>query len=69
MYLLVSVCLSVHLSVNALMAEPFDRHYQSKMFRLCVCNLWAYADNCTDAVDRLLIGYGVCQILVTGWPH
>ncbi len=22
---------------------------------LCVCNQWAYADNCADAVDRLLI--------------
>ncbi len=22
---------------------------------LCACNQWAYADNCADAVDRLLI--------------
>ncbi len=27
--------------------------------RVClfVCNQWAYADNCADAVDRLLIWY------------
>ncbi len=26
--------------------------YQSKVF-VCVCNQWAYVDNCVDAVDRL----------------
>ncbi len=25
---------------------------------LCVCNQWAFADNCADAVDRLLICQG-----------
>ncbi len=25
---------------------------------LCACNQWVYADNCADAVDRLLILYG-----------
>ncbi len=30
-------------------------HYQSSGIRLCVCDQWAYAGNCADAVDRLLI--------------
>ena len=29
-------------------------HFQPKVF-VCVCNQWAYVDNCTDAVDWLLI--------------
>ena len=32
-------------------------HHKSSGVRLCVCNHWAYADNCTDVGDRLLILY------------
>ncbi len=31
-----------------------------KGYCLCVCNQSAFADNCTDAVDRLLISWNVC---------
>ena len=44
-----SVRLSVRLSVDTLTAEPVQGYC------LCVCNQWAYVDNCADAVDRLLI--------------
>ncbi len=30
-------------------------HYQFSGVRLGVCDQWAYAGNCADAVDRLLI--------------
>ncbi len=42
------VCLSVLSRLNR-------SHYQSSGVRLCVCDQWAYAGNCADAVDRLLI--------------
>ena len=29
--------------------------YQSSCVCLCVCDQWAHAGNCADAVDRLLI--------------
>ena len=36
-------------------AKSNRSHYQSSGVRLCVCNQWAYAGNCADTVDRLLI--------------
>ncbi len=36
-------------------AKSNRSHYQSSGVRVCVCNQWAYAGNCADAVDRLLI--------------
>ncbi len=38
-------------------------HYKSWGVRLCVCNQWAYAGNCADAVDRLLISWIYCKSL------
>ena len=51
-----SVCLSVCLCVlnNNHKFGGKKSHYQSKVF-ICVCNQWAYADNCADVVDRLLM--------------
>ena len=31
----------------------------SLRFCLCVCNQWVYVNNCTDAVDQLLILFGI----------
>ena len=28
---------------------------------LCVCNQWTYADNCLDAVEKLLINHAVTE--------
>ncbi len=62
----------VCLFVRALLFEPFDQkgwnltHYQSSGVCLCVCNQWAYAGNCADAVDRLLIQPGQCRQNQTG---
>ena len=37
-------------------ANSYRSHYQSNgNVCLCVCNQWANADNCADAVDQLLI--------------
>ncbi len=39
---------------------------------LCVCNHQAYADNCADAVDRLLINWGVEGlegVLIISWQR
>ena len=55
-----SVCPSTlsrlnRLFVRALLGARLCRVQQRATASLCVCNQWAYADNCTDAVDRLLI--------------
>ncbi len=49
-----SVCVCVCVCVCCA-AKSNRSHYQSSGVRLCVCDQWAYAGNCADAVDRLLI--------------
>ena len=39
-------------------AKSNNPYYHSKV---CVCNQWAYVDNCADAVDWLLIYECTCQ--------
>ncbi len=61
MYLVASVRLSVRLDVrlSVLGFAECSKELQESLpvlgVCLCVCNQWAYADNCADAVDRLLI--------------
>ncbi len=45
-------------------AKSSRSRYQSSGVHLCVCNQWAYAGNCADAVDQLLI----CHVLATHLP-
>ncbi len=52
-----SVCVSVR------------AHYQSWGVRLYVCNQSAYAGYCADAIDRLLISKGLCNLPRSKWQH
>ena len=47
------LCAAVDIRDSAL---PSAAKIYKSLRSLCVCNQWAYADNCADAVDRLLIG-------------
>ncbi len=61
MPLVASVSLSISRSVcKVLLLEPFDQ--RSKVTSLCIFNQRAYTDNCTDAVDQLLIIFVCLEI-------
>ncbi len=53
--LCVWVCGCVRGSALPSAAKSNSSHYQSSGVCLCVCNQWAYAGNCADTDDRLLI--------------
>ncbi len=52
------VCLFVRLCVLSAVWSK-EESLPVKSISLCVCNQWAYADNCADAVDRLLIFFSI----------
>ncbi len=43
---------------SAAKGNRYRGHYQSSCVRLSVCDQWAYAGNCADTVDQLLITSG-----------